>query len=190
MGIGFSWRYKRLPLGACTLLVHLSTFAPALSQTFTVDAPMTVTGAMTAGSVVSSGGMTAAGALSANSASVASLSVTGNTTLSTATISTKFVIPTTNYSPSNSCTPGQLLLGPGGSDSNGKGGWFYFCRLGGTWAAADFSNEGAAVRSDNPPPDPGSPADEVVKLKAALAELRQLVCADKPDAAACRDGRR
>jgi hypothetical protein len=144
--------------GAAFLLFGV-TVDVAHGQTFTVDGQLTATGLLTASTLKTTGLLTASNGL---------------------TVGGVFVIPSTSSAQSNPCTPGQLLIGPGGSDSNGQGGWLFFCRLGGTWATADFGNLSAA------PPDPGSPADEVAKLKTEVAQLRLLICGDKPNAPACK----
>ena len=51
-----------------------------------------------------------------------------------------FIVPTVSTKVGSTCMPGQLLVGPGGSHSNGLGGWLYYCRLGGTWGTVNFEN--------------------------------------------------
>lgn len=114
------------------------------------------------------------------------LAVSGTTTLTGPFTATgqPFVIPTQSNTPANPCTPGQLLLGPGGADSNGKGGWFFFCRLGGTWASADFGNLSSV--SDYKPSEDG---EHLRALEAEVAALRTIVCQGRTDGA-CRKGPR
>lgn len=115
------------------------------------------------------------------------LTVSGATNLGGAFTATgsSFVIPTQSNTPSNPCTPGQLLLGPGGSDSNGKGGWFYFCRLGGTWASADFGNLSSTATYTA-----SEDGEHLRALEAEVASLRAIVCQGRTSAEGCRKGSR
>lgn len=95
-------------------------------------------------------------------------------------VSKKLIIPATQTWPKNDCTPGEIRIGNGGGNSKGKGGWLYFCRLGGTWAAADFSNVGLGVESNKRD-------DELMLLKAEVLALKGLVCANNASSLVCKE---
>ncbi len=135
--------------GTTTNSIAVTQSATANSLTVTnngrVNGPFEVLGSTTLGPLTSGsqtvhGGIAADGAVNAGALSVTGNSFLSSTTASDMTITNEFTLPTTTVTPTNPCTPGQLLIGPGGSNSNGKGGWLYFCRLGGTWATANFQN--------------------------------------------------
>lgn len=133
-------------------------------------------------------GLSVSGALNAgNITSSGTISANYITASGTVNVTGTFVLPTQTTAPSAPCTPGQMLMGPGGSNSNGKGGYLFFCRLGGTWATADFGNA-SAVATDQPETE-----GDVAALRAEVKALKALVCASQPKAKAkaqiCAGGR-
>ncbi|ESQ92535.1 hypothetical protein ABENE_07820 [Asticcacaulis benevestitus DSM 16100 = ATCC BAA-896] len=157
----------------------------ALGQTFTVQGNITATGELTAGDtahfqhdlqVDRNAGINGDLAIGNNLTGVKNATMSGILTVTGA-----IIVPTTSTNPSSACTPGQLLMGPGGSNSNGKGGYLYFCRLGGTWGTANFQNWSMSLAAEDQNPD----SVIMVSLQDEVKQLKAIVCTDHPKAKIC-----